>query len=170
MRNRTISGLSLGTIVIEAADRSGTFITAKHALEQNREVFAIPGAIGSPTSGGVHRLIQEGAKLTTGVHDVIEELRPEIRQRLSQYPSQGETAGVGPGTHVTPEPVELVGPVEKDEQIVFNILRDAGPADPDQLVELAGIATERVIAALVGLQLKGIVRSFPGGFYSVKQA
>jgi DNA processing protein len=158
MRNRVIAGMTLGTIVIEAAVRSGSLITARHALEQNREVFALPGSIDSPTTLGVHRLIQDGAKLITSVDDVLDELSPEIRRRLQPEETNGRPSRTSP--------VELV----EDEEIVFNSLRTTGTADSDRLVELAGMPASRVKTALAGLRLKDVVGFLPGGFYWIKDA
>jgi DNA processing protein len=156
MRNRVIAGMTFGTIVVEAAVQSGSLITARHALEQNREVFALPGSIDSPTTLGVHRLIQDGAKLITSVDDVLDELSPEIRRRLQPEKTNERPSGTSP--------IELV----EDEEIVFNSLRNTGTADSDRLVELAGMPASRVKTALAGLRLKDVVGLLPGGFYWIK--
>lgn len=154
-RNRIISGLCWGTVVIEAAERSGSLITARTAADQNREVFAVPGPIGSPTSGGVHRLIQDGAKLVTETEDVIDELRPELREMLSPAACGWEDT---PGCE----------PLDDGEQQVLRALVHLGSADVDHLVVRSKVPANRLTAALVGLELKGAVRSYPGGIYRPK--
>jgi DNA processing protein len=146
----------VGTLVIEAAERSGSLISARLALEENREVFAVPGPITSPTSAGVHRLIQDGAKLVTDATDVIEELRPDLRDKLSTSFRNGAN-DMNPTQYL-----------ESDEKLVFDALVAVGPTDPDRLVARAAMTPHRVTAALVGLEIKGLVRCFPGGIYGAQ--
>ena len=150
-RNRVISGLSLGTLVVEAAARSGSLITARLAAEQGREVFAIPGSIHNPLARGCHALIRQGAKLVEQGSDIIEEL--------------GQLAGV-----VAPfeEPSEAVeeGPTELDEE--YRALLECMGYDPqpvDLLVERSGLTAEAVSSMLLVLELGGRVESLPGGSY-----
>lgn len=142
MRNRLIAGLSRGVLVVEAAPGSGSLITARLAVEQGRDVFAIPGSIHSPLSKGPHRLIRDGAKLVETAQDVLAEL------------------GFSPGA-VAPAPPEA-----RDADPVRARLLDAmgrGPVDLDRLVARTGLPTERIAAALVQLELDGRVSTLPGG-------
>ena len=147
-RNRIVSGLALGVLVIEAARRSGSLITARLAAEQGREVFAIPGSIHNPLAKGCHRLIRQGAKLVETVEDILEEL--------------------GPLAHV-----EFLdkNPVEKAENKVFpdndeqRLLEYIGydPISIDMLIERSGLTAEIVSSMLLVLELRGFVSSAAGG-------
>lgn len=148
-RNRIISGISLGTVVIEASLKSGSLITAKLALDQGREVFAVPGRIDSPRSRGAHRLIQEGAKLVTCVDDILEEL--DLSAKLS-----GETAIA----HAEVQPEKL----PPEEQQMLSIL-DVYPVAIDELVAESGRDAAAVFQLLLALELKGKVRQLPGQMY-----
>jgi len=157
-RNRIISGLSLGTLVVEAALRSGSLITARSALEQGREVFAIPGSIHNPLARGCHALIREGAKLVeTGDH-ILEELAAQI------------TALVAPDDHRAGAAASIGQPREPGElpseyrQLLELIEYEA--VSVDQLVERSGLTPEEVSSMLLVLELDGHLVSGAGGRYS----
>lgn len=135
-RNRILSGLSLGVLVVEADDGSGSLITARHALEQNREVFAVPGSILSPTSRGTNRLIQEGAKLVSNAADILEELN------LTQVPQQMEMAALIPASDVEARVLAQLGPE---------------PCHADAITRGSGLGAAVVGSTLVMLELKGLV-------------
>jgi len=155
-RNRLIAGISLGTLVVEAAVESGSLITARMALECGREVFAIPGSIHSPQTHGCHRLIQEGAKLVETGDDILRELRllpdsPAATGRLSPpRPSLFATA--------RDEPAETPGP---DAALVAALGHD--PVTFDVLAARTGLPSERLAARLLELELAGQVQRLPGG-------
>lgn len=162
MRNRIISGLSLGTVVVEAAGRSGSLITARLAAEQGREVFAVPGNIHAPTAQGPHHLIQQGAKLVRSVADIIEEIKPQC--------DMGNTGrGRGPGQgqpHDEPPPGNPVPPVLTPyEKTVFNAL-EAYPVHIDELTRRLETDTATVSSILIQLELKSMVRRDPGNHYA----
>lgn len=153
-RNRIISGMSLGTVVVEATRRSGSLITARLALEQNREVFAVPGSVNSFKSMGTHALIQEGAKLVTHVGDILEEIgRP--------------AAGAAPAAHgghpaALPHPLPGLPP---EEQAIVAALGPY-PVHIDHLVRQLGLAPGLLAGILLRLELKGFVQQHPGDHYS----
>ena len=144
-RNRIISGLSLGVVVVEATQDSGSLITAGFALEQGREVFAVPGNIGNDGSKGPHRLIRQGAKLVENYQDILEELAiPQL--------SPGEMAN---GNYVAGS--------ELEEKIISAMSRE--PLHIDQIVRQTKLASAQVNSALVQLELGGVVKRFPGQMY-----
>ena len=144
-RNRIISGLSLGVVVVEAAHRSGTLITAHQALEQGRDVFAIPGRIDSPKSEGCHRLIQEGAKLVYSAADILDELALT-------------TPAAPPATK------PLAPPLPPEESKVFSLL-EVYPRNIEEIIQAAQLPAQRITEILLHLELQGLVASLPGNQY-----
>jgi DNA processing protein len=157
-RNRLISALCAGTIVVEATDKSGSLITAGHALEQGREVMAVPGPVTSEQSRGCHRLIQQGAKLVQTVEDVVSELSPMYREALSRLSSDLPAADPVRATPAEPG-------LSPDEVAVLALFDDPRPVHVDRLAENATFGTARLQTALFGLALRGCVDPMPGGYY-----
>jgi DNA processing protein len=147
LRNRTIAGMSLGTVVVEAAEQSGALITARHAADLGREVFAVPGSIHSQTSRGSHRLIQDGAKLVQGWSDVIDEFPEAWRRCLREPEATTDESGL-----------------EEGENRLLMLLGDE-PVHIERLTERSGFAPSRTAGLLVTLELKGRVRQLPGQRY-----
>ena len=151
LRNRIISGLSLGVVVVEAAQRSGSLITARLALEQGREVFAVPGIARNFRSVGPHRLLKEGARLVECAEDIIEEIRPLLGR---SEPPGGKRGGITPKAPACSE----------DEQILFGVL-DRSPIHIDEISRSVEWPVSKVMAVLLALELKGIVRQLPGKYF-----
>jgi len=147
-RNRIISGLALGTVVIEAAEKSGSLITARLAADQGREVFAVPGNVGTQTSKGTNRLIKAGATLVESADDLIEQLAGQLGR------------AVQPPVPPPPLPREMTA----DEQRVFDLL-SWEPAHVDELTVRLSVAPERVSELLLELELKGLAKRVPGQCY-----
>jgi DNA processing protein len=142
--------LSLGTLVVEAALKSGSLITARMAMEQAREVFAIPGSIHNPLSRGCHRLIRDGAKLVEMAEDIIEEL--------------GALAGVSVAVNIETETPAVTHQKDGDYQILFENL-GFDPIPIDKLILNSGLTADAVSSMLLLLELEGEVESLPGGRY-----
>ncbi|MDF2529750.1 MAG: dprA [Gammaproteobacteria bacterium] len=152
-RNRLISGMSIATIVVEAALRSGSLITAKLALQQNREVFAVPGSIHSPQSKGCHQLIRQGALLLECIDDILLELKPQLREKIK----------------VAVTDLQLIKEHHNDKKASVDhavILQHlgSGSVSIDDLVEQTGLTTAQVSSMLLIMELEGFVCQVPGGY------
>jgi len=145
-RNRTISGLSRGVLVVEAKQRSGALITADFALEQGRDVFAIPGPINSQNSAGTNNLIKQGACLVDSLEDILHEY------------------GMDEAVHPVPEQGVLAFPEDSDEAAVLEALAHE-TVHFDRLVQLSRLGAGKLSAALLKLELEGIIRAMPGNYY-----
>jgi len=158
-RNRIISGLSLGTVVVEAAENSGSLITARLAIEQNREVFAVPGNITSRNSFGTNYLIKgAGAKLVQQWQDIACELPPQIAARLLPPPF-----GEGKRDKSLPDRLALVpGGLSLTESAVLRLLSADSPAHIDSLVTQSRLSIPDLTAALLALEMRELVRALPG--------
>lgn len=141
-RNRIISGLSLCTLVVEAAIKSGSLITARYALEQNRDVLAIPGSIQNPKARGCHHLLKQGARLVTSVEDILEELEIPLAHKIQENSQSG-----------------LARQYE-------NLVKCLGfeVTTVDQLVQRSACSLEEVLCQLAELELEGVVKPVPGGY------
>jgi len=145
-RNRIISGMSLGVIVVEAGEKSGSLITADFALEQGREVFAVPGNINSPNSKGTNTLIKSGAKLVSKIEDIIEELNLNVIYKEKNNINNYDNLDISP-----------------EERRILAFLKDTG-GGKDEIAATTGFEPGKVMAALTMLEIKGIIQQV-GGIY-----
>jgi DNA processing protein len=149
-RNRIISGLSVAVVVVEAAEKSGSLITAGFGLEQDREVMAVPGNVTSDLSRGANALIQAGAKLVRGWEDVADELGSPLRESLLAQRS-GET--------------RLLPLLTDQEAAVFKLLKADELVHIDELLERSAVSVSEMLALLLNLEIKGLVTQSPGKYY-----
>ncbi len=154
-RNRIISGLSVGTLVIEAAEKSGSLITARYALEQNREVFAVPGRANNLNARGCHRLIQQGAKLVCDATDIIEEIGVFSRGMKHHEETHSGVEGV-----VSDLPFSrLLDNVRSDEVTTIDVI-----------AATSRLPVQEVMTELITLELEGLILSVPGGYVRTRSA
>jgi DNA processing protein len=154
-RNRLISGISLGTLVIEAARRSGSLITARYAGEQGREVFALPGSIHNPLARGCHQLIKQGAKLVETADDIVAELAPlatHVLQNTLESTTNESTAAIHGSDY---------------QQLKKHLSYD--PIGIDELAQFSGLTIDQVSSMLLILELEGEIESLSGGRYALLQ-
>jgi DNA processing protein len=167
VRNRILSGMSIGVLVIEAGEYSGTRITARLAMEQNRDVFAVPGNVTNKNAWGPNTLIKQGAKLTATWEDVWEDLPSTIRMQLEDemgVAARDESKGEGSAS-LFEEPGGR--PMPEHERTVFQRLRHDDPVQLDELIEglEAELGSAEIFAALFELELAGRVKQLPGKNY-----
>jgi len=161
-RNRILSGLCLGVVIVEAAEKSGSLITARMALEQDRQVFAVPGTPLTGKARGSNRLLKEGARLVECVEDVLEELAPQLvgsdNQAVKAF-TRPQSPAPGSGKFWEAE--------EADAKVLLDYLTDGAKLHVDSLIESSGLSVQTVLKLLLDLELKGIVAQHPGKLFSL---
>ena len=173
-RNRILSGLCLGVVIVEAAERSGSLITARMALEQNRQVFAVPGSPLSGKSRGSNRLLKEGAVLIDCVEDVIEELAPQLQGHVSRavspqkMPPQAEPEGQ---FRAKIDPAERLRSLESTSinqaKTIVSTFKEDQRLHVDAIIEASGLDAQTVLRLLLEMELHGIVAQHPGKLFSL---
>jgi DNA processing protein len=177
LRSRIISGLSLGTLVVEAPERSGARYAARHAIKQGREIFAVPGSIHNPLVKGCHQLIKEGAKLVESAADILEELkiyRQIPPQTGIEIPAPSVIENPKPPTNSTektedsslPEAKTLPSSDLDSDYVRLLDYLEAGPTSIDNLVEQSGLTAGEISSMLLILELRGLVAVQAGGLYA----
>jgi DNA processing protein len=150
-RNRIISGLSIGVVIVQASAESGSLITASYALEQGREVFAVPGNVGAEGSRGTNQLIKEGAKLVESTEDILEEILPQWR-REKETTKKAETP---------------VPDLPEEEKVLYRLLEET-PLHIDAIIRESQLDPGKVSSLLLNLELKGLISQWPGKCFSKK--
>lgn len=159
MRNRIISGLSLGVVVIEAPLKSGALITVTHAAEQGREVFSVPGKADSFVSKGTNQLLRDGAKLVESADDIIEELEPVLKSKISQLKANLPES--------TEEKHVFAQPRLPDAEAKLYNLLSSGPLELDDIIAKSRLTVSAAVSMLTTLQLKKLIKQLPGKIFEL---
>ena len=166
-RNRIISGMSYGVVVVEAGEKSGSLITARLAAEQGRDVFAVPGTIDSACSRGTNSLIKQGAKLIENVDDILEDILPQLNN-TGRLKSTVPGASKAPSSHRANEYDFVKSPDEIEKSIIGIISTKKMHAD--EIIEATGLPSADILSALITLELKEIIEQYPGKYFALKTA
>ncbi len=159
-RNRIISGMSYGVVIVEAGEKSGSLITARLALEQGREVFAVPGSIDSAGSRGTNKLIKQGAKLIENTDDILEEILPQIERTpvlKTPFISIPEEKSVIISESLNDTEQKIIGYVSQKRMHI------------DDLISSTGLTSAEILSSLTKMELKGMIQQYPGKFFSLKE-
>ena len=163
-RNRIISGMSYGVLVVEAGEKSGSLITARLAMEQGRDVFAIPGAIDSAFSRGTNSLIKQGAKLVECIDDILEDIVPQV-DHLNPRKTEGRDNTL---TSRTTDDKDVAGTLSGTDRMITGILTKE-KAHVDDIIAETNLGPQVVMSSLIILELQGIIEQHPGKYFSLKK-
>jgi DNA processing protein len=157
--------MSLGVLIVEAGEKSGSLITARCALDQGREVFAVPGSIDLPGSRGTNQLIRQGAKLVENVEDILEEILPQLGNAHAGWRTTKEIPVPAPASQTTKAPRQE-NLTEKESRLLRFVTEK--PLDADTIINRSGLAAAEVLALLLSLELKDCVLQLPGKLFKLR--